>query len=98
MLPPAPSLSGNLAFDERLNAMVQGIISRSGATLTDATAMAYKQLNFVVEKQAYLLTYLDTFRLISVFFIVVFPLIFFIKVKKKEAPTAEAKAAISEAH
>ncbi len=94
----ANTVPGNLAFDERLNAMVQGIISRSGATLTDATAMAYKQLNFVVEKQAYLLTYLDTFRLISVFFIIVFPLIFFIKVKKKEAPTAEAKAAISEAH
>ena len=65
--------------------------------MADATAMAYKQLNFAVEKQAYLLTYLDTFRLISVFFIIVFPLIFFIKPGKKQV-SSDAKAAMSEAH
>ena len=95
----ANTLPGNPAFDERLNAMVQSIISRTGAAVSDATAMAYKQLNFAVEKQAYLLTYLDTFRLVSMFFIIVFPLIFFIKIKKKqEPPSAAAKAAMEEAH
>ncbi|MBP6827522.1 MAG: DHA2 family efflux MFS transporter permease subunit [Saprospiraceae bacterium] len=91
------TVPGNPAFDERLNTMIQGIVSRTGATIADATSMALKQLNFVVEKQAYLLTYLDTFRLIAVFFIVVFPLVFFIKVKKK-APSAAAQAAMEDAH
>jgi len=61
--------------------------------------MAYQQLNLLVEKQAYLLTYLDTFRLISVFFIIVFPLIVFIRVKKQNAPPdKETMIAMEEAH
>lgn len=90
---------GNPAWDERLNTLVQGIISRTGAELSTATQMAYQQLNYAVEKQAYLLTYLDTFRLVSVFFMIVFPLILFIRVKKESAPSgAAAKAAMEEAH
>ncbi len=89
---------GNPAFDERLSMMVQGMMSRTGVAINDATDMAYKQLNYMVEKQAYLLTYLDTFRLISLFFIAVFPLVFFIRIKKKGAPSAAAKAAMEDAH
>ncbi|MCA0237517.1 MAG: DHA2 family efflux MFS transporter permease subunit [Bacteroidetes bacterium] len=92
------AVPGNPAFDERLNIMVQGMVSRTGAALSDATAMAYKQLNFAIERQAYLLTYLDTFRLVSLFFVVVFPLIFFIKIKKQGPPTEAAKAAMEDAH
>jgi DHA2 family multidrug resistance protein len=92
------TVPGNPAFDERLSTMIQGIISRTGLAVSDATAMAYKQLNFAVEKQAYLLTYLDTFRLISLFFIIVFPLIFFIKIKKPAPPSQAAKAAMEDAH
>ncbi|MBL7782857.1 MAG: DHA2 family efflux MFS transporter permease subunit [Saprospiraceae bacterium] len=92
------AVPGNPAFDERLNIMVQGMMSRTGAALSDATAMAYKQLNFAIERQAYLLTYLDTFRLVSLFFVVVFPLIFFIKIKKQGPPTEAAKAAMEDAH
>jgi DHA2 family multidrug resistance protein len=91
------TVPGNPAFDERLNTLVQAMMSRTGAAVNDATEMAYRQINFMVEKQAYLLTYLDTFRLISVFFIIVFPLILFIKVKKKPL-TEAAKAAMSDAH
>ncbi len=94
----AHAYPGNPAWDERVSAIVQGIISRTGAELSTATQMAYQQLNYVVEKQAYLLTYLDTFRMISIFFMVVFPLILFIRVKKKKPPTAEAKAAMADAH
>ena len=90
---------GNPVWDERVNTLVQGIISRTGAELNTASQMAYQQLNYAIEKQAYLLTYLDTFRLISVFFIVVFPLILFIRVKKKDAPpSAAAQMAMEEAH
>ena len=95
----ANTYSGNPAWDERLSATIQGIIARTGVEISTATQMAYKQLNFLVEKQAYLLTYLDTFRLVSVFFILVFPLIFFIRVKKQSAPpSSEAKLAMEEAH
>ncbi len=78
----ANTVPGNPAFDERLSTMVQGFMSRTGAAVDEATLMAYKQLSLMVDRQAYLLSYLDTFRLISVFFIVVFPLIFFIRIKK----------------
>lgn len=94
----ANTFRGNPAFDERINTIAQGMMSRTGAALSDATEMAYRQINFMVEKQAYLLTYLDTFRLVSVFFIAVFPLVLFIRIKKKEAPSAAAKAAMEDAH
>lgn len=95
----ANTVPGNPAFDERLNILIQGAMSRSGTAITEATQVAYQQMNLMVNKQAYLLTYLDTFRLISMFFIVVFPLIFFIKVKKKTAaPDAAAKEAMESAH
>ncbi|MEI6410987.1 MAG: DHA2 family efflux MFS transporter permease subunit [Bacteroidota bacterium] len=90
---------GNPAFDSRVSGIAQNIVAKTGAAIEQATSMAYAQINYAVERQAYLLTYLDTFRLISVFFIVVFPLIFFIKINKKPAPpTQAAKEAMSEAH
>jgi MFS transporter, DHA2 family, multidrug resistance protein len=92
------TVPGNPAFDERLNTMVQGMMSRTGAAFNDATAMAYKQMNFVIEKQAYLMTYLDTFRLISLFFMAVFPLVFFIRIKKREIQSPAAKASMDETH
>jgi DHA2 family multidrug resistance protein len=92
------TVPGNPAFDERLNTMVQGMMNRTGAAFNDATLMAYKQLNFAIEKQAYLLTYLDTFRLVSMFFILVFPLVFFIRIKKRGVQSPAARASMEEAH
>jgi DHA2 family multidrug resistance protein len=81
----------NPIFVERLNNIVRNLSSTSG-DMINATAMAYKQLELTVVKQAYFLAYLDTFRLISIFFIVVFPLVFLMKNKKMSAEEA-AKAA-----
>jgi len=92
------AVPGNPVFDERLNGAIQNSMSRTGNSISEATVIAYNQLNLAVERQAYLLTYLDTFKLISLFFIIVFPLIFFIRVKKKAPPTAAEKEAMSEAH
>ena len=66
---------------------------------TTAAQQALTILNFSVDKQAYLLSYLDTYRLISLFFIAILPFIFFVKPKKKKAEEAAAavKAAM-EAH
>ena len=87
----------NPVFAERLNNAVQNITSRTGDAYS-ATEQAYRQLSFAVDKQAYLLSYMDTFRLISVFFIAIFPLIFVLRVAKKQQMTKEAAEAIREAH
>lgn len=93
----ANAYPGNPAYDERLQIMIQGTMARTGLAINEATQVAYKQLNLIIERQAYLLSYLDTFRLVSVFFIIVFPLIFFIKIKKQK-PSEEALTAMEEAH
>jgi len=88
----------NPAFNERLSNTTQNLLARTGDAAT-ATDQAYRLLNLAVDKQAYLLGYLDTFRMISVFFILVFPLIFLLRADKKSAPPgAEAANAALEAH
>ena len=87
----------NPVFAERLNNAIQNITSRTGDAYS-ATEQAYRQLSFAVDKQAYLLSYMDTFRLISVFFIAIFPLIFALRFAKKAEMTKEAAEAIREAH
>lgn len=60
---------------------------------------AYKILDLMVDKQAYLLAYLDTFRLVGLFFLVVLPLVYFLRTKKKSAEEiALAAQAVAEAH
>jgi len=87
----------NPAFTERLNAITQNIIAKTGASLETATQQAYGILEMTLNKQAYLLSYLDTFRLISVFFVICFPLMFFIP-RKKAVDGVEASKAAAEAH
>jgi MFS transporter, DHA2 family, multidrug resistance protein len=93
-------VAGSGVVTERMNTITQGLISRQGSDLTTATQQAYKALDLAVDKQAYFLSYLDTFRLIALFFIIVFPLIFFLKLKKQARPEEKAalKAAVAEAH
>jgi MFS transporter, DHA2 family, multidrug resistance protein len=84
---------------ERVTAIANTIISKTGDYVDVANAKATASLNFAVDKQAYYLSYLDTFRLIAIFFIAVLPFIIFLRSKKKtpEEIAAAAKAA-SEAH
>lgn len=93
-------VQGSQIVTDQTNAMVNGIIARTGVDVNTATQQAYKVLDLAVDKQAYFLSYLDTFRLISLFFIIVFPLIFFLKLKRQTTPAQDAakKAAIAEAH
>jgi len=91
-------VSGNAAFTERLNGISASLAAKTG-NLTDATNQAYKLIDMAVDKQAYYLSYLDTFRLIGIFFIIVLPLVFFIRSKKKKnVDPAAAKAAMDAAH
>ena len=81
----------NPLFNERLANMVRNMTNLTGDAF-NATSMAYKQLELTVVKQAYFLAYLDTFRLVSIFFIVIFPFLFLLRAKKV-SPVEAAKAA-----
>ena len=90
--------AANPAFIERINNLKMVFMSRS-SDVALATQQAYRQLELLVDRQAYMLSYLDTFRMVSIFFIVVFPLLIFLKPRKKStADAAEAAKAAAEAH
>ena len=85
-------------FVERFNAL-KGLFISKGSDIIQATQQAYRQLDLGLDRQSYYLAYLDTFRIISIFFIVIFPLVFLLKrPKKTAAEIAEAAKAAAESH
>ncbi len=76
---------------ERIATITQGLISR-GMNSFDAATAAYRNLDLLVNRQALMLAYLDTFRLAGLFFVFSFPLLFLLKSKKMDAATAKAVA------
>ena len=83
---------------ERLHTISQGIISKTG-DMAGAAGKALGILNGTVERQAYYLAYLDTFRLIAIFFVVVLPMVVFLQNKKKtKEETAATMKAAADAH
>lgn len=90
--------AGSFQLNERVNAISQGIIAKTG-DIAGATTKAYASINYSVDKQAYFLSYMDSFRLIGVFFLLVIPLVIFLRVKKKTpVQIAASFKAASEAH
>jgi len=90
--------TGSSQLNERVNSIAQGIIAKTG-DVAGATTKAYASINYTVDKQAYYLSYLDSFRLIGIFFLLVLPLVFFLRVKKKSATESVAQMkAVSESH
>ena len=81
----------NPALTERLTALTQGLVSK-GINSFDAVQGAYKNLDLIVTRQALMVSYLDTFRLAGLFFVLSFPLLFLLKRKKMDAATAKAVA------
>ena len=86
--------SDSAQWQERVNSVTQGIASKTG-DLHGATQRAYKMIDMSVDRQAYYLSYLDTFRLVGIFFIVVIPLVFFLRTSKKVDKAALKAAAES---
>jgi DHA2 family multidrug resistance protein len=81
------------------NNIAQNIIAKTGDIASTANAKALTIMSGNVDRQSYYLAYLDTFRLIGIFFLFVLPLIFFLRVKKKTAEElAISMKAASEAH
>jgi MFS transporter, DHA2 family, multidrug resistance protein len=90
---------GAAVFSNQTNNIAQNFINKSGIDLTTATTKAYAMISNSVDRQAYYLSYLDTFRLVAIFFIAVIPLIAFLRTKK-QAPEEKiaVKLAMAEAH
>ncbi len=87
--------SDGAQWQERVSGISQGIAAKTG-DFHGATQRAYKMIDMSVDRQAYYLSYLDTFRLVGIFFIVVIPLVFFLRTRKKLDKAALEAAA--EAH
>jgi DHA2 family multidrug resistance protein len=80
---------------ERLNNYTQGAIAR-GFNALEAKQMSFGILEGAVTKQSFLLSYMDAFFLITLFFICASPFILMLRVKKLDKAT-QAKVA-EEAH
>jgi len=90
---------GSAAFTNQSNTMTQNFITKGGLDIGTATTKALTVISNSVDRQAYYLSYLDTFRLITIFFILVIPLVAFLRVKKKSAAEiAATMKAATEAH
>jgi DHA2 family multidrug resistance protein len=83
--------SNDPEFLQRVSGAMQIFISK-GMNAADATLAAYRSIEGAITKQAYLLSYLDGFLLISLFFIVTTPFMFMLSTKKTSAAT-QAKIA-----
>jgi DHA2 family multidrug resistance protein len=73
---------GGQLFTERYNAILQGIQSKV-AVGANAQQQAYKVIDLMVMKQAFLLSYLDAFLYATLIIAIAFPLIFLIRRKKR---------------
>lgn len=89
-------VNNNMAYNQYANSATQMLASKTGNAF-GATQQAMKLLDLRIDKQSYFLAYLDTFHLIALFFIIVLPLVAFLRTKKN-ANTAEAMKAAAEAH
>lgn len=88
----------NPLFTQRISGLANNIIAKTGDAF-NATSIAYKQLDAAVSRQAYYLAYLDTFRLIGVFFICIIPFLYFLRTPKVSAEVAaEMAKATAESH
>lgn len=90
---------GSAALSSQLHGVASNFMARGGIDSATAMNKAYGVINAKVDMQSYYLSYLDTFRLVALFFILVIPLVSFLRVKKKSAAEmAAAKAAVEESH
>jgi len=71
-------------FTAQTNTIAGGIIAKTGADAATATHTAQAIISNSVDRQSYFLSYLDTFRLLAIFFIIVIPLVGFLSTKKKK--------------
>lgn len=66
------------ATQERMAALTQAFVAK-GATLYQAQQQVYATLDLMLQKQTMILTYIDVFEILSLFFICCLPIALFIK-------------------
>ncbi|NDC30299.1 MAG: DHA2 family efflux MFS transporter permease subunit [Bacteroidetes bacterium] len=71
---------------QRLSSITQVFLSK-GFSAADAQFAAFKAIDGAVTKQAYLLSYLDSYLIISLFFLITIPFLFLLRTKKVDATT-----------
>ena len=71
---------------QRLSSITQVFLSK-GFSAADAQFAALKAIDGAVNKQAYLLSYLDSYLIISLFFLITIPFLFLLRTKKVDTST-----------
>jgi DHA2 family multidrug resistance protein len=66
------------ALQERLQAIISGLRAK-GSSLFEAQQQAYAAIEGAVIRQTYLLTYMDAFRVVGVFFLICIPMLLLFK-------------------
>ncbi|HEY4589719.1 MAG TPA: DHA2 family efflux MFS transporter permease subunit, partial [Thermoanaerobaculia bacterium] len=66
------------AFQERVQAITSGLMAK-GSSFFQAQQQAYGAIEGAVIRQTYLLTYMDAFRMVGIFFIVCIPMLLLFK-------------------
>ena len=90
---------GSMQLMSRIHELSQYITTKTGDAISVANAKAIGLINAAIDRQAYYLSYLDTFRLIGLFFIAALPLVLFLRTKKKSASEmAQTMKVAAEAH
>ena len=69
---------------ERLNAIVASLVAK-GSPVVQARQQAYGAIDGIVQKQTFLLTYMDAFRITGIFFLCCIPLLLFFRKTKGAA-------------
>lgn len=89
-------VANNPAYSQYATSATQMLASKTGNAY-GASQQALKLLDLRIDKQAYFLSYLDTFHMIAIFFVAVLPLVAFLRTKKN-TNAQEAMKAAAEAH
>ena len=75
------------ALRERLDAITRGFVGR-GSPLATAQRQAYGAIEGAVVRQTFLLTYMDAFRLVGIFFLICIPMLVLFKRVRRGGPVA----------
>jgi DHA2 family multidrug resistance protein len=77
----------DFALRQRLDGIIHALAAR-GSTLYEAQKQAYAAIEGAVVRQTYLLTYMDAFRIVGVFFLLCIPLLVLFKKSRRRGPAA----------
>ena len=71
----------DFALRQRLSMIIHGLMAR-GSSFVEAQRQAYAAIEGIVTRQSFLLTYMDAFRIVGVFFICCMPLLLLFKTRR----------------